>query len=169
MRHAPYFIMIVLGSMSAMAQSNPGYRVTNLSSLGGTVSSGNSLDDLGLITGASNLAGDQIEHAALWFGELKADLGTLGGLNSAVLWPVKNNIGLIAGISQTTIPDPLSESWSCSAFLPTSTGTTCVGFAWSKTYPNGAQAWLFLALVPSSKTGGRVYSLEGGIAPVVPG
>ena len=83
MRHALYFVLMVLGSVSAMAQSNPRYRVTNLSSLGGTVSSGNSLDDLGLITGASNLAGDQIEHAAVWFGELKGDLGTLGGLNSA--------------------------------------------------------------------------------------
>jgi len=129
MRHAPYFLWMVMGSMSAMAQP-PRYQVTNLSSLGGTASSGNSLDDLGLITGASNLGGDQIEHAALWFGEWKQDLGTLGGLNSAVIWPVKNNIGLFAGISQTTIPDPLSESWSCAAFLPTSTGTTCVGFVW---------------------------------------
>lgn len=51
------------------------------------------------------------------------------------------------------------------------TGAGALGFTnrWSKTYPDGAQAWLFLALVPSSKTGGPVYSLEGGIAPVVPG
>lgn len=37
---------------------------------------------------------------------------------------------------------------------------------WLKTYPDGAAANLLLALVPSSKQGGPVYTLEGGIAPV---
>jgi hypothetical protein len=51
------------------------------------------------------------------------------------------------------------------------TGAGGLGFTnrWSKTYPDGAEAWLFLALLPSSKTRGPVYSLDGGIAPVVPG
>ena len=47
-------------------------------------------------------------------------------------WPVKSNIGVIAGIAQTATPDPLGESWSCSAFFPgaTATGPTCLGFVW---------------------------------------
>jgi hypothetical protein len=40
---------------------------------------------------------------------------------------------------------------------------------WLKTYPDGAEATLLLTLLPSSKTGGQVYYLSGGIAPVVPG
>src|SRR5207247_341455 len=54
------------------------------------------------------------------------------GPNSSVAWPVKSNIGVIAGIAQTATPDPLGESWSCSAFFPgaTATGPTCLGFVW---------------------------------------
>ena len=110
------------------------YRVTNLPSLGGTVSRGNSINDRGWIAGYSNLPGDQSRHAALWLGGSIFDLGTLGGPNSSVAWPVKNNRGLIVGISQTATPEPLGESWSCAAFFPgaTATGYTCLGFVWEK-------------------------------------
>jgi probable HAF family extracellular repeat protein len=110
----------------------PRYRVTNLSSLGGTNSRGNSINDAGVIAGYSNLAGNQSRHAATWVGDGLSDLGTLGGPNSNVVWPVKNTIGLVTGITQTGTPDPLGESWSCAAFFPFATGTgpTCVGFAW---------------------------------------
>lgn len=108
------------------------YRVTNLSSLGGTVSRGNSINDRGLVAGYSNLPGNQSRHAAVWWRGLAFDLGTLGGPNSSVAWPVENNRGLIVGISQTAIPEPLGENWSCSAFFPaaTATGFTCLGFVW---------------------------------------
>jgi probable HAF family extracellular repeat protein len=110
------------------------YRVTNLSSLGGTVSRGNSINDLGWVSGYSNLAGNQSRHASLWLHGSQFDLGTLGGPNSSVAWPVKNDIGLIAGIAQTAAPDPLGENWSCSAFFPaaTATGHICLGFVWSE-------------------------------------
>jgi probable HAF family extracellular repeat protein len=39
--------------------------------------------------------------------------GTLGGANSAVEWPVKNNHGLVVGISESTILDPNGEKFSC--------------------------------------------------------
>ena len=108
------------------------YRVTNLPSLGGTVSRGNSLDDRGWMAGYSELAGNQSRHATLWLHGSPLDLGTLGGPNSSVTWPVKSNTGLIAGIAQTATPDPLGENWSCSAFFsgPAATGYTCLGFAW---------------------------------------
>jgi probable HAF family extracellular repeat protein len=108
------------------------YCVTNLASLGGTNSKGNSINDRGWVAGYSNLAGNKNRHAALWVRDRLEDLGTLGGPNSNVAWPVKNTSGLVTGISQTATPDPLGEAWSCSAFFPGATGTgyTCLGFAW---------------------------------------
>ncbi len=110
------------------------YRVADLPSLGGTVSRGNSINDRGWVAGYSNLAGDQSRHATLWLRGTAFDLGTLGGANSSVAWPVKNNRGLLVGISQTATPEPLGESWSCAAFFPaaTATGTTCLGFVWER-------------------------------------
>ena len=124
--------ILVLGLTLAGAAQAAEYRVTNLPSLGGTVSRGNSINNRGWIVGYSNLPGNQSRHAALWIDGEIVDLGTLGGPNSSVVWPVKNNRGLIAGISQTSTPDPLGENWSCAAFFPgaTATGFTCVGFAW---------------------------------------
>jgi probable HAF family extracellular repeat protein len=125
-------LFVLVGLFAAPAQSETGgvqYQVTDLPSLGGTFSSGNSIDDLGVVAGSSNLSGNQTQHAAVWFFGQTRDLGTLGGPNSGVQWPVKNNGGLIAGIAQTSSPDPLSEPWSCSAFLP-STGPTCLGVVW---------------------------------------
>lgn len=106
------------------------YRVINLGTIGGTSSAGNGINDLGWITGASNLKGDQNEEATLWAYGLKVPLGTLGGPNSAVLFPSKSNTGAIAGVSETSATDPLGEEWSCSAFFPSVTGHICVGFVW---------------------------------------
>lgn len=110
------------------------YSIFNLSSLGGSNSRGNSINDLAWVAGYSNLSGDQSRHATLWLYGARFDLGTLGGPNSNVAWPVKNNRGLLAGIAQTDTPDPLGESWSCAAFFPpaTATGPTCLGFAWER-------------------------------------
>jgi probable HAF family extracellular repeat protein len=124
---------IILASVlpAGVAQGSE-YRVTHLSSLGGTVSRGNSANDRGWVAGYSNLAGNASRHATLWLGGSVFDLGTLGGPNSSVAWPVKNDRGLIAGIAQTATPDPLGENWSCSAFFPgaTATGRICLGFLW---------------------------------------
>jgi probable HAF family extracellular repeat protein len=108
------------------------YHVINLPSLGGTSSAGSSINNRGWAAGVSNLPGDQVQHAALWRDDSIVDLGTLGGPNSGVLWPVKNERGIISGISQTAKPDPLGERWSCSAFFPAATGTgyQCLGFVW---------------------------------------
>ena len=119
--------------LAGSAQSGQvSYQVTNLPSLGGTSSLGSSINNRGWIAGSSNQAGDRTQQAALWRNGLITPLGTLGGPNSGVLWPVKNDRGLIAGISQTAQPDPLGEHWSCSAFFPgaTAVGYQCLGFAW---------------------------------------
>lgn len=129
---------VVLGSLLAcVAYGSAGstgsnYHVTNLPALGGTVSRGNSINNRDWVAGYSNLAGNQSRHATLWLDGSAFDLGTLGGPNSSVAWPVKNNRGLIAGIAQTATPEPLGENWSCAAFFPaaTATGYTCLGFVW---------------------------------------
>ena len=107
------------------------YEVTNLASLGGTSSAGSSINDRAWVAGFSNLPGDQSQHAALWRNGALQDLGTLGGANSAVLWPVKNVRGMVSGVAETGAVDPLGERWSCSAFFPAVTGHTCLGFVWA--------------------------------------
>jgi probable HAF family extracellular repeat protein len=108
------------------------YRVANLQSLGGTSSVGFSVNDRGWVAGRSNLPGNQTRHATLWRNGVLTDLKTLGGANSAVLWPVKNLRGIVTGIAQTNEPDPLNEKWSCGFFFPAATGrgTRCLGFKW---------------------------------------
>ena len=110
------------------------YTIVRLSSLGGTDSSGNSINDERLVAGYSNLSGDSVRHATLWLHGMRFDLGTLGGPNSNVAWPVKNTVGLIAGIAQTATPEPLGQGWSCRAFFPaaTRTGVICLGVVWER-------------------------------------
>jgi probable HAF family extracellular repeat protein len=106
------------------------YRIILLPSNGGAVSRGNSINDRGWVSGYSSLA-DGTRHATLWRQGAKVDLGTLGGPNSSVAWPVKDDRGVLVGIAQTAAPEPLGERWSCSAFFTTSaTGYTCLGFVW---------------------------------------
>ena len=119
---------------SVAAGATQHYAVTNLTSLGGTNSEGNSINEFGLIAGYSNTTEDQSTHAVAWIGGARIDLNTLGGVNSNVAWPVKNDFGVISGISQTNNPDPLEEPWSCSAFFygsNTGAGKTCLGFVWA--------------------------------------
>jgi probable HAF family extracellular repeat protein len=124
-------LMLAVGLFAPQANAQAPYYFLRLGSLGGSASSPNSINNLGWTTGASNLSGDTDEHAALWLYGSLHDLGTLGGPNSAALWPVHNETGMIAGVSDTSISDPLGETWSCGAFLPPShAGHTCVGFLW---------------------------------------
>jgi len=88
----------------------PALRVVNLAALGGSENAGNSINDQSLIAGFANLADNNSRHAMLWLYGFRFDLGTLGGPNSNVAWPVKNTSGLIAGIAQTTTPQPRGET-----------------------------------------------------------
>src|SRR5262249_11173468 len=119
---------------SVQAVSTQHYRVSYLDSLGGTNSRGDSINDRGWIAGFSRLAGNQNRHATLWRNRSLLDLGTLGSpdKNSSVVWPVKNNRGILAGISQTDTPEPNGETWSCFPFFsgPRRGGFTCLGFIW---------------------------------------
>ena len=110
------------------------YQVTYLDSLGGTNSRGNSINNRGWIAGYSRLSGDQNRHATLWRDGSLLDLGTLAGpdRNSSVVWPVKNDRGIIVGISQTDTLMPLGERWSSFAFYsgPNRARFSTHGFVW---------------------------------------
>ncbi len=126
-------LLFLAFAMAAAAQTAKAqqYQVTYLDDLGGN-SRGNSVNDRSWIAGFSLFAGNAKRHAVLWRGGSILDLGTLGGpdRNSNVAWPVKNNIGIISGISQTNTPEPNGERWSCSAFFGGQSGYTCLGFVW---------------------------------------
>lgn len=130
---------VLLAARAAPAQDHgPAYSVVTFPSLGGSASGASSINAAGFVSGISSLAGDQIQHAALWSHGQAVDLGALGGpaVNSGVAWP-NHAAHAVVGISETSTVDPLGESWSCAAFIP-STGHTCVGFVWR----NGAMTAL---------------------------
>jgi probable HAF family extracellular repeat protein len=110
----------------------PTYRVVELPSRGGPANSGNGINDQSLIVGYTEAPDGASRRAALWFYGFRSDLGTLGGPNSTIAWPVKNRIGLISGIAQTDIPEPLGQTWSCRSFFSfaTRSGFICSAVVW---------------------------------------
>ncbi len=128
-----------LAQGQAQARATPQYQVSNLPSLGGTSSGGNSINNQTWVAGYSRLTGDQSRHATLWRSGLLSDLGTLGGPNSSVTWNVKNTQGIIVGISQTADPEPLGEWWSSFAFYsgPDNVGFINLGFVWEQDQMRG--------------------------------
>jgi len=125
----------VLATTSALAQTQ--YEVVSLPALGGTAGQANSLNNRGWASGLANFACDNIGHASLWVnGSSAIDLGALGGstANSAIAWPIKNDSGVIVGISETGQENPLPEFFSCWPFFTPGTPSTkvCQGFRWSQ-------------------------------------
>src|SRR5262249_23873074 len=114
------------------------YQVSTLPDLGGTSSGGNSINDQSWVAGYSRKL-DRNRHAILWRNSALTDLLTLGGPNSSVTWNVKNTAGIIVGISQTSTPEPLGESWSSAAFYstPNNVGYINLGFVWQNNQMRG--------------------------------
>lgn len=131
--------MLSLGLFAAGAAqaAPPRYRIDYLPSLGGS-STATSINDLGWVAGRSTLIAPapSHRHAVLWRDQQITDLGTLGSpeRQSAVVWPVKNLLGMITGIAETDTVDVENEGWSCSAFLlgrpAGSPRYQCLGFVW---------------------------------------
>jgi probable HAF family extracellular repeat protein len=123
------FLMAICCRLLAAPQQ---YTISDLPSLGGTNSRGNSINNRTWVAGYSNLAGDQARHATLWRNGSLLDLGTLGGPNSNVTWSVKNITGIVVGIAQTARREPLGENWSSAFFFPppNNVGYITRGFLW---------------------------------------
>lgn len=103
-----------------------------LTIIAGTGTEGRSIGNDGVVAGKLTLAGG-MRHAATWAFGQQTDLGTLGTgkeLNSIVLWPVKNYVGVISGISLTDELDPNKEIWSCGYFIANPNFNVCRGFVW---------------------------------------
>jgi probable HAF family extracellular repeat protein len=121
-------LLIGAAALAAQEAAPPAYVVYDTGTLGGTFAFGSGVSNLGWVAGASTTAAGAL-HASLAIPGSVIDLGTLGGANSAVEWPIKNNHGLVVGISETATTDPLGESFSCAAFIATN-GHTCLPFLW---------------------------------------
>jgi probable HAF family extracellular repeat protein len=101
------------------------YIVTDLGTLeGGTFSQPFFINRYGLVSGSSSLP-DGNQHAVLWLGHLKLDIGApgLGGPNSIAFG---DNDGFqSAGEAETSTPDPNGED-----FCGFGTHLTCLPFMW---------------------------------------
>jgi probable HAF family extracellular repeat protein len=125
------FALALAGSLAAQQkQGVPHYRIFQLGSLGGSNSSGVTINNLGWVMGSSNIAANTSQEATLWAFGLTIPLGTLGGPNSAVDWPNRNDSGIIVGTSETATKDPNGEAFSCPAVFLAPSGNSCVGFVW---------------------------------------
>ena len=102
----------------------PHYSVKSLGTLGGTFSAGNGINNRGWVAGAATLA-NNTQHATFWLAGLTFDLGTLGGPNSSVPFPVKDDRGDVAGIADTSTTDPAHEN-----FCAFGDGYICQAFLW---------------------------------------
>lgn len=94
-------------------QKHPRYKLVDLGTLGGTFSQAYGVNDKGWVVGYSSTVGDSAFHAFLWHRGVMTDLGTLGG-GDPVPYSLAlsiNNRGEIAGFSETSIEDPLGESF----------------------------------------------------------
>jgi probable HAF family extracellular repeat protein len=109
----------------------PAYIVFDTGPAGGSFAAGSGINNSGWVSGLITTASGAI-HAALYVPGNVIDLGTLGGANSAVEWPVKNNHGVVVGIAESATRDPNGELFSCADFIPT-TGATCLPFIWQQT------------------------------------
>jgi probable HAF family extracellular repeat protein len=117
---------------AAEGQAPPHYRLKSLPNEGGLYNAV-SINNEGWVAGVVEPAGDALEHAALWRRGALADLGTLGGPNSSVPFPMKSDIGRVVGSSDTGQLDPYAENYcafTCngSACLPVN--YLCRGFLW---------------------------------------
>lgn len=90
--------MILLATLAVSSQltgqDTPGpshYRVIDLGTLGGTLSTGNAINNIGWVMGNSDEAGNNVQLATLWLYGLQIPLGTLGGPSSNIPYNVKNN------------------------------------------------------------------------------
>jgi probable HAF family extracellular repeat protein len=108
-----------------VSASWPHYTVINLGTLGGPQGNGygGPTNNGEWVSGDSSLSGGLTEHAVLWRRDntgqfVITDLGTLGGLNSSVGEPQKNDIGLLVGNAQISQIDPLGEYWGAGYGCP---------------------------------------------------
>jgi probable HAF family extracellular repeat protein len=137
-------LAIILPAAAQSAGKNHGsYELTILPNpLGGNLAQGTSINSRKQVAGFAVLSGNTTMHAMVWAkGHAPQDLGTLGGPNSAIAWPNRNDRDQFAGIAETSVQNPLGEDWSCALAvfnIAAPTGDICLGFR----YQNGVMTAL---------------------------
>ncbi len=118
-------VRVLAQEQQQQAQHLSHYIVTDLGTLeGGTFSQPFFINRYGLVSGSSSLS-DGNQHAVLWLGKLKLDIGApgLGGPNSIAFG---DNDGFqSAGEAENSTPDPNGED-----FCGFKTHLTCLPFLW---------------------------------------
>jgi probable HAF family extracellular repeat protein len=124
------YTIVIAGPSSVAAQprnSSPigqvRYQLVDLGTLGGTLSSGEGINNRGWVDGLSTLPDDTTTHAFLWKDNVLTDLGT-PGLNSLVAYPF-NERGEVAIHTEIFASDPLGED-----FCGFGTHLVCPPFLW---------------------------------------
>lgn len=86
------------GHMRAFVFPSKQNELTDLGTLGGTMSSAFAVNDRGAVVGSSTLTGDTVQHAFLAVDGVLQDLGVLPGADSSVAYDI-NDRGTIVGTS----------------------------------------------------------------------
>jgi probable HAF family extracellular repeat protein len=86
--------------VSQPVASGQTYGVTQLPTLGGTISHGVAINNAGVIAGDANLNGDTVTHATSYFNGTITDLGSLGGAPSTANGV--SSSGVVAGTAEIT-------------------------------------------------------------------
>lgn len=136
--HRALALSLAAVACSAQASEPPRYRIEFQPSLGGS-SVATGINDFGVLTGRSTVPATAtdpaLRRAVRWRNGQVESLGTLGGPQSSVPWPVKNLRGIVTGIAETGEIDAENEAWSCVAGgfllnLADRPRYKCRGFIW---------------------------------------
>ncbi len=126
MKRITFLIAILCSCLAlvAWAQGPPRYKVTDLSTLGGTYSLAGGLSNSGWVEGKSTLPGDTTYRPVLWRKGAMIDLGTLGGPNADAGFRPSDG-GNVGGASENGTPDPFVED-----FCGYGTNLICLPIVW---------------------------------------
>jgi probable HAF family extracellular repeat protein len=169
---AVVLLAVVITPPILRADGNPTYTVTDLGTLGGTVSRPKAINNLGQVVGFAYTAGDTSYRAFSYNGSSMSDLGTLGGGNSFAM--DINDAGAIVGASDMPYfpPDPWArlDDYGARAFLYDGSTMSHVGdlggpFSTATSINNAGQIAGYSDVYPNSprhafrKTGAQMIDL----------
>jgi probable HAF family extracellular repeat protein len=131
---AVFAVLMAMFGSAAQGQTSGTYTVQVLPDLGGLAGAA-SINDLGWTAGESNPPSDLFDQAIVWRNGQLTQLGTLGGFNSSVAFPNKNEIGWLVGGSETADNDPYQENFcgfgvGCTPGGCAPVTQICKGFLW---------------------------------------
>src|ERR1700752_1059985 len=94
------------------ASSQTSYTITDLGTLGGTLSEADTVNQRGAVAGISTLSGDSVLRGWVWTGGSLIDVGSLSGGPNSLAQNV-NDLVQVTGVSNgaTTLADSNAACW----------------------------------------------------------